>query len=423
MGGETRIRILTALLFFCLLAILLIELDAPWQRIHEDNGAFFTAVASAHLLEGWSRTKGQDFLVVRGTGELQPYLHHPPLLGNILAVSFRLARSSEPRVARLTVIAFHLTSFLLLAAVAARVFGHDHAARLWTMFVAAVAPVSWYFGRVVVHETVGLTFLLAFALTTLRFLDSPTRGRLLAACGSLVLAGLTSWPSYFVILGLVFWVFVEVRKRGHGLWGPPVLAATLGATLALVCLHLLMAGGGSLPGQERSVAAWLGAGGDGGFLNGYLHSLGTVLDFNRNYYGNVPALLAFGWGLHRVTLLARRRFPPVTEERFVAALGIGQILYMLIFIKAACVHAYHQLNLLPFEALASGIMLSAATRRVQERGWPFARAILPLSMSVMAVSSLVLLNYRYGKISGYAVNASEHLAKQYEIWSPETDAE
>ena len=99
-----------------------LHLADPWQFRHEDNGAWFSAVARTHLRAGLSATRGQDFFQEKATGELKPYLHHPPLLGLYLAGVFKLAGSDTRAVARTAMMAVHFCSFLVFALLVSQVF-------------------------------------------------------------------------------------------------------------------------------------------------------------------------------------------------------------------------------------------------------------------------------------------------------------
>jgi hypothetical protein len=102
MGSVPTVTSATYRFIVCALAVLFLglmtlHLAGPWQYRHEDNGAWFSAIARTHLRAGLSATRGQDFFQERATGQLKPYLHHPPLLGLYLAgVSNSLDRIPEP---------------------------------------------------------------------------------------------------------------------------------------------------------------------------------------------------------------------------------------------------------------------------------------------------------------------------------------
>ena len=102
-----------AILVACFCGLLAINIASPWQFVHDDNGAWFSATARTHLLRGLDETKGQDFFLYRESGELKPYLHHPPFISLYLAATFALTGQDTPLVARGSVALLHLLSLLV----------------------------------------------------------------------------------------------------------------------------------------------------------------------------------------------------------------------------------------------------------------------------------------------------------------------
>ena len=130
--------------------ILSIGLTADWRLRHEDNGAMHTTLALSHLRLGLAQTRAHDVFFDPHAGRVSPYGHHPPATALLLAGAFALTGSDTPAVARLTVIAFHLGSVLLVATVLAGFFNARRA--LSGGFVMATLPMSGYFGRMVNYE-------------------------------------------------------------------------------------------------------------------------------------------------------------------------------------------------------------------------------------------------------------------------------
>lgn len=418
-------RLIPWLAGLLLATLLAIRIDAPWIFIHDDNGAWTQAVATAHLRAGLARTRGQDFYLRRADGALVPYLHHPPLYPLLVAAAYRATGRSDPLATRLVPVAFHIAGLAGLALLGRRLFPDRPPVPTIALAIYATVPMSAFFGKMPFNEPVGLcwivwacTFTAAYRART----AGSARRALAAAAAFWVLAGLTSWAAYAVLAGIVGLFAIETlaerRRRAErrpGAGGRPgaaraalALGGAGAATLALVLLHLAWAARGSLAGLLGAADAWgvyrLGA-------RGVLKNLGVALDFHRNYFANVPFLLFGGWIAVTVRSLAAHRALP-DASRLLLAGAAGCALWALVFLRQIAVHAYGQFWFLPFESLAAADLAARAWARLA--GQPRLRASLAaLAIAGTALSSTLFLAYRYGKPHGYAVRTSAWFASEF----------
>lgn len=390
-----------------LVALLSIEIGAPWIYIHDDNGAWTQAVATAHLRAGLRRTHGQDFFMRRSDGGLDPYLHHPPLYPLLEAAVYRVTGSSSPLTTRAVPALFHLLGFAGMFALARRLFPDRPDVRLGALGLYAIVPMSAFFGKVAFNEPVGLAWLVWALVFTLRFRATGRAAALLAAAGLWLLALATSWPCAALLFA--FWL-LQVWEWRRGQAGAGTAALVLGATgsagLALVLGQLVWASGGGLSGLFQAGDAW---GICGRQASSWLRALGIAFDFHRFYFANVPFVLYLGWLVTR----ARRRGRPLTEAECVLLAGSsGAALWAVMFVHQVAMHGYGQFWFLPFETLAAADAAAGAWRGLAARPrWRAALAALAVAGTV--ASSAAILHYRYTHRGGYAMDASRRIEALY----------
>lgn len=391
-----------------LLAVLLsIEIGAPWVYIHDDNGAWTQAVATAHLRAGLQRTRGQDFFMRRADGGLDPYLHHPPLYPLLQAAVFRVTGSSSPLTTRAVPALFHLLGFAGTFVLARRLFPSRPDVRLGALYLYATVPMSTFFGKVAFNEPVGLAWMVWALVFTLRFRATTRAMALLPAVGLWLLALATSWPCAALLFA--FWL-LQVWDWRHGQPGAGTAAVVLGATglagLAIVLGQLAWVAGGGLTSLFQAGDAW---GIYGRQASSWLRALGVAFDSHRFYFANVPFVFYLGWLVTR----ARGRGRSLTEaERVLLAGSFGAALWAVVFVHQVGMHGYGQFWFLPFETLAAADAAACAWRGLATRPrWRTALAALAVAGTV--VSSAAVLHYRYTHRGGYAMDTTRAIEARY----------
>jgi hypothetical protein len=221
-----------------------IALHDGWIRAYEANGQFFSGVARVHLEKGIGFTKGQDWIYNednpfdwRGerAGEARAYSHHPPLLGVSLAAAF-VVFGREPHVARTATIAAHLTSLLLLMLAVRRFTPELPSAWFFTGLIAALTPMSVFFGRNVCHEAWVTPWLMVGVIAYLRRIergDEGSRREDAVICAAIAVAALYGWP------GLYLPPILIVSEALHG---RPFARSSRWFAATMVLLVLLIAG-------------------------------------------------------------------------------------------------------------------------------------------------------------------------------------
>jgi hypothetical protein len=394
-----------------LVALLSLHVRDPWSFPNDDNGAWFSAVARSHREAGLTATRGQDFFMDRQTGELIPYLHHPPLPGLLLAAAFTLAGSDSPGTARLTFALLHLATFLLIAALVGKVWGPVGQRRFVAMALvtAAVVPMSAFYGKMPNHEVPGLLFFLSGVLAWGVGDQPPSARQVALACAAWALAVFSSWHAVFCALG---WLLV------HGDAGrrKPAFAAAAGvfAAAGAVLVHLAWAGGWELHASQSKSAGYWFAGSDGAALGERLGFLRHAVGIGIERYAFLPALLSMGWLAFLAADCIRGRRWPGARERRVIGLGLGTAIYATLFPRAVSFHAYQGFYLIPFVAVASSIALS----RLEGLSWTRRRAWFGRSLAAAVVLGTFMLGLfttlrMYRKPSPRVVQIVRSLESQY----------
>src|SRR5262245_27450131 len=237
-----RARFRLSLLAIVLLSLALRawDLNDPWEygvkrdgkELHQVNGGFYAVIAQNYLKFGLRSTALAP--VLRG-GAQQPdeylyYLHHPPLVGLLIAASFAVFGVSH-LVARIPFILLSIAALLGAAHLARRLAG-DRVA-LAAALLMAVLPAGAFYGSLVDPQgSLVMGFSVLAACAHLRFLERGSKAALALAWVLGVLAALTDWPGYFTLGALGVHALIFGRHR----------LVTLGAFatgVALFGLHLL----------------------------------------------------------------------------------------------------------------------------------------------------------------------------------------
>ena len=403
--------IITAFFVLILCGLMSLHISDPWKFSNDDNGAWFSAIARTHLHAGLGATRGQDFFTSRQTGELVPYLHHPPLPGLILAIAFTVTGSDSPLTARLTFALLHLFTFAVLTGLARQLWNPNRNLLLYSsvLAVTATTPMSAFYGKMPNHEVPGLLFFILGVYLWGFSGDKKSIFRVTLALGAWLLAVFASWHAAICIGAwlLVCWD----RKR--------VLRMTLSFTavmmfIGLAGLHLLWANNWqSLPSQKESLKHWMFGGAGAGLADsiGFLqHAVGIGI----GRYAYLPAILAMLWLVILVADKVRTRQSLSVQERGLIGLSLGSVLYALLFPRAVSSHAYQGFYLIPFVGLASSITLERLCRWVWgDSRCATARASLLGILTLTCVLGVVLTIRMYRKPSPRAVQAASAIESQY----------
>jgi hypothetical protein len=413
MAGGARLKawIIGGLFAALLCGLLLLHAGDPWRFPNEDNGAWFSAVARSHVQAGLRATRGQDFFQSRESGELVPYLHHPPMPGLILAAVFGLLGRDSPGIARVTFALLHLLTFALLAGIAARLWNpvQESAPYAYALAAAASVPMSAYYGKMPNHEVPGLLFFLLGVFIWRLGPAPPTRRRLILACCAWTLAAFTSWHAVLCIFGWLAMQLGGERRRSA-----TIALGAVAAAATLVVVQLFWAGNWALQASQAASTKYWFIGSDGASLLERLGFLQHALSIGIERYGYLPALLSLAWLVQLVADRARGRRGLTTQERNLVGLLLGSLVYYLLFPRAVSFHAYQGFYVLPFVALTASLSL----QRLLHSDFVRARARLsrwlpPFMVGLTCVLGIAATVMLYRKPSPRVLEVVQSLERQY----------
>ncbi len=403
---------IVTVIFGAVLALLLsLHIADPWQYIHDDNGTWTQGVATARLRTGFAETRGQDFFVRRDDGSLSPYLHNPPLFGNVVAIAYTLTGRSDPLVTRLVPALFHLLGFVGMVMLVGALFPTARPARLAALFVYAVVPMSAYFGKMPFNEPLGLCWVVWALWGTARYRQRHSTRALMVAIGFWLLAGWSSWAATVIAFLTALFLLGDgiVDRRAGRVRGAVILGVVTVVSWALVLLHIAWAAKWQHLGVFDAAGHW---GIHSMSLEEIARRIGKAIDFQRIYFANIPFLLFVVWIFLRLRDL-RGGLAAVAWERHLLMAGcVACVIWVLTFLRQVTVHAYGQFWLLPFVALAVGDMSAVAWRRLRARsGLRTALAVIAAAGTI--AGTVYLLDYRYSGSSDYAIEKSRERAERY----------
>lgn len=390
--------------------LLAIRITAPWQYRHDDNGAWFSAIARTHLARGLTATRGQDFFLERQTGHLRPYLHHPPFIGLYLAGVFAVSGTDAPWVARGAVALLHLGSFVLLWQLARRLAPRDGRLALVAGFLFATAPMGAFFGKMPNHEAPGLLALLTGMLASVSLAAAGLRG---AGPRALLFAAwlpvtCTAWQASLCAAGFILAyspALPDTIRRPHR----NIALGALLTGLALVGLQLWWAGRGyPRAGQGVALTHWLRPTPD----CSWLRAVADGCRQGQRFYGTGAWWLAWGWAFWAIGRALKHRVWPAADAAILAS-GLGAVLYLLLFPRAVGVHAYQLFFLLPGVALAAARAALALRRRLDARRAGLGGAALAGLVLMTAWTTTERLVKLYRQPHPYALKASADLRAQF----------
>jgi 4-amino-4-deoxy-L-arabinose transferase-like glycosyltransferase len=187
------------------------EIDRPWVGLHDFNGAVWSNVARNYNRYGFAATR---FGQVNNYGSLTPktfsfYIHHPPLLPILVALSFRIFGESEAS-ARYVPIVFSLGALVFVFLISKHFWGTLGASIASTALVAT--PHYLYLGRMVNHEPLTFFFIMGAAYFYALWRDSASRLSYALFAAFLIGGSLSGWPM-FIFIGSVFLLDVVLERR------------------------------------------------------------------------------------------------------------------------------------------------------------------------------------------------------------------
>jgi len=402
---------LRALVFFYGLALLSIDISAPWRLVHEDNGAMQSTLALSHLRYGVGQTRAHNVFIDRRTGARQSYTHHPPGVPLVLAAAFGLTGDESPATARGVMIAFSLGTLVLMFWILFFLFDDENLA-LTGCFIMATLPMHSFFGRMVNYEAPTLFFACLQLAAYLQYGRTPRRSALMLLAGSIVAGGLFDWPSFFFSSAIMVSALISWRRGGSAdAFLTTALATSFGVLFDLA--HIVFASGS----VDQFLTVLKADTGEGHPALTVASVLLRQTENFRNYFthsGLIAAVVAAAALMLWRSRLAAALFRPADDAlaRFLAITGGAATAYLASSPVRAQIHHYWQFYFLPF-TVVSFVVVIRWMRDARARGHRGAAIALQLMVLEIILSSGYKLYRRHTRPDAWAVAATRHVEENY----------
>lgn len=362
-GGAPRASMPWILLLFVAALHLLVLCEGitrPWLQGHEGTNGAGTALGARNVLRyGVVATRLGWFLDAGETpdGPRIPYVNHPPLLTNLVALSFAVFGVHE-WAARLVAVGFSVASVFLVflcARIVLSPWGSLGAAAIYSAF-----PMAMHYGHMACHEPVTVAFILYAVWQAMEHLRSAPPGALARCLAGLSLAQLSGWPGFFCAAG-----FIGVAALLAGRSAPArrlAVGATLTSALVLgfIVLHAYLVSG-SLDAPLERLAKRVGMTDEDPFT--VIELAHRVAWRSGRLFTRQFCLLALaGLAVFAARRDLRRHWP------LLALLAAPPVLHTAVFSEGAWVHEYWFYYQGPLLAVLAAVAVEGAFSLVRP-GW------------------------------------------------------
>ena len=359
-GRPRLVRLILIALFLMAAAVRLYQIDAPGFLVDRDFTSAMLArdfyFSHSETVEPWRRE------IARATRENQPILE-PPVTEWFVSLAYRLAGNEQLRFARILTSLFWLAGGLFLFCTARALVSTD--AAVFALGYYLFVPMSVLLSRSFQPDALMMLLFLASLFGVVRYHEQPSRPRL-AAAAMIGAATLVYRPLVlFALLG----AFVVPQMQRRGPWKGAFGAASLAYVSVSTLPALLYYGYGTFAARhfgwklETSfrLDLWVHREYWGGWLDTALFAVG------------VPALLAAAIGV----VLLRRGLP----RSIVVGLGLGYLVFGLLFTMHIHTHPYYNAQLIPLVAIAASPVAALLARRFVQSPGPWLKWLAALLLA------------------------------------------
>jgi len=192
------LKIISIVSFLFFAFYFLKDINLPFVGPFGNNNATYSIQAKNYLKIGLGRTKLAPANKIED-GKFQYYLHHPPLLQLLTALSFKVFGQNLWWPGRFFPIASTLISIILMTAIAKKLFGEIEG--WFTLFFASTSPFLFSFGKIIQFEPFLLCITLLFIYIIVHKSSQKTTGWLIFLS---IIGCLIDWTMILFLLSLYF---------------------------------------------------------------------------------------------------------------------------------------------------------------------------------------------------------------------------
>jgi hypothetical protein len=382
------IKVIPIFLFLVFIFQLFWHFNEMWLYGHQGfSGALRGIIARNYLRYGLIKTKLAPVKNPEPNvkkAQFKYHFHHPPFINILVALSFWIFGESEGSARIIPILCSLATAFLLWLFVQ-RQFGSLCGVMSLLFFV--LNPMTFNFASMVNYEPLGLLFCVLLAIYYHKWNESQKPRHFGAIFIFILLGAFTDWPCTILpfILAFHYLLFGRARFKCRLLFSGGI------GIFTLLCLGLILYWMSYLAGGwvhllrlfNRRVTKGI----DLNLL--ILKEAGFLIDG----FGIVLFLLSFLWVINYSCRFFKGRANK-GEGWPLFFLGQG-LLYILVFHDGARIHLFFRYYLLPFFAVASGMICSQELRKTLLKS--------PLLGKICFISLVVL----------YIIQVIPHLARHF----------
>lgn len=368
-----------------IIVFLAILLSANWNKPfighHDWNGAWYSNQARNYLRYGFFETKlgavmNTDYTTKE---DFNFFTHYPLLLPILIAASFKLFGIHEWS-ARLIPAVFTLGTIISIYLLTLKFF--DKKITIAASLIAAVLPITIYFGKMPVQEVLVLPLVILSVYFYFNFFNKTTRANFIYLAISLLASHLTNWPGYYAT-PLFFAHYLIFSKAKNKLAIASIFPFFSVLMFGLHMLHLYLLTGNPLFGMIDVVLLRLNLKEK---IIGYstLNFLELQSRFLAIYFTRPVILFSIVTTIWMVIKIINKKITQEVQLFFI--LAIFGATHNLVFRNMAYIHDYMIIYLLPFLAISSAFGLFLILGRLK-----LAKRSLVLSLIVLGFAGLVLL--------------------------------
>lgn len=361
------LKILSCLSFVFCVVYFIKDANLPFVGPFGNNNSTYSIQAKNYLKFGLLKTKLAPVNRVENNHFLY-YLHHPPILQLLTALSYKIFGQNHWWPGRFFPILATILSLLFLFLIGKKSSGKN--AGWWTLFFAASSPFLLTFGKIIQFEPMVLLATLFFSWFSCQYFDHWRKEIKILFLFLVALASLIDWPISIYFIFLAFFYFRKSHSRE--IWLIPLVSLS---TLTVFFVYA-----SSLTGSQELINAYLGRG------------FGTEL-FGRPWpflqLGLLTILRCLLYFSPLVVTFALRRLKKGLSliEKIYLFFGLA---YLLLFPNATYAHPYWLYFLAPFFILSAGREMADLSAR---KGL-LTKFCLTILLILNFVFSLVVLNFK-----------------------------
>ncbi|MDP3041486.1 MAG: glycosyltransferase family 39 protein [Candidatus Omnitrophota bacterium] len=322
------------------------EISQPWVGLFDFNGTVYSRFAKNFLTFGFLKTKMSP---TWDMGSVAPqnfdyYLHHPPMVAYLVAISFKLFGIHEWS-ARIVPIIFSVLALILFYLIVRSY--KDKIIALLSLVFLGFTPMFLYYGRMVNHEPVFLFFYFLIMLLYLKYLDKRKILYLVGIIASFILAYLTAWATfYFSILLLIHYLIFGYKNiKDKRLI---VMFSLLPVIFALIYIFWIYSIKGSLSDNINSIISRFGP----NKIHQFTWTEFLLLEGSRIKFLFTPVISFLAlWSI--VSLAVKRSLNLFWKEGFIIIFLSLPLVNVLLFREGAWEHDYQLYYFLPFFSIVS----------------------------------------------------------------------